>query len=173
MALGFSLSTLPIYSHSLRKRSLIMDIFIVVLIVAKLIEAVAIAAMVLLVIVIPWDLTEELRENRRELREMRRKIQALERREARRKVRTEHSQELAKARMHAATERAKEKLRMQKEKDAHESFFNDNYPCGFDSEGNLIHGEWVIPTEKGREYLKEMDKISDDITMATTLSKEL
>jgi hypothetical protein len=70
-------------------------------------------------------------------------------------------------RLQAKRDEAKAWIRQLKEETAYKSFFNDdNYICGFDSEGNLVLGEWLHPhhptTAQAKKLFDEMDAIVKD-----------
>lgn len=65
-------------------------------------------------------------------------------------------------------ERAKAKLRKAKEREAYESFFEESYVRGFDSNGTLFYRGMPAPTEKARVYYRMMDKLADQIIFDNT-----
>lgn len=71
---------------------------------------------------------------------------------------TPHKTEKAR---HRASEVAKRKLREQKERTAHEGFFEESYVRGFDVSGALFHRGVQVPTAKALEYYRKMDELAD------------
>jgi hypothetical protein len=57
--------------------------------------------------------------------------------------------------------KAKHRLRTEKEKSAHDGFFEDSYVRGFDATGAIIHRGVKVPTEKALEYYRKMDELAD------------
>ncbi len=58
--------------------------------------------------------------------------------------------------------REQEKLRRQKEEEAHEGFFTTTFTKGFDSNGVLIARGHRVLTPAAHEYYRIMDELADD-----------
>lgn len=63
-------------------------------------------------------------------------------------------------------EKAKRELREDKEREAREdSFFNDYIFRGFFPDGDLIHRGHKVPTERALDYYRQMEAMDDTQTM--------
>jgi hypothetical protein len=63
-------------------------------------------------------------------------------------------------------EKAKAKLRQEKEAAAWEGFFEESFVRGFDSTGAIISRGVRVETEAATAYRKMMDRLADDKTIA-------
>lgn len=67
---------------------------------------------------------------------------------------------------------AKENIRREKERVAHEGFFEESYVRGFDANGAILHRGVKVPTEKALEYYELMDRLETTRRLDTERFKQ-
>lgn len=65
-------------------------------------------------------------------------------------------------RRHQGRHELKARIRAEKERAAHEGFFEESYVTVFDANGTMFRRLVRTPTQIAQEYYKEMDRLLDD-----------